>query len=358
MPKKKKRPEPWFRKGDGWWYVQLGGEQIKLARGEENEEQAWVEYHKVMADHGRSPRVDPLVKPTVTRVCNLFLDWSKRHHTPDTYGWYRHFLESFQDHAGKLRVGEPERGEEVLEGRHVTEWIERNPSWRGGKRSAVVAVKRAMNWAYKEGYVKVEPLLNLAKPPVRARDRVLDKGERKRIFESVPEGDPFREFLFALEQTGCRPGEVAKVAGEHVNLKDGTWVFAEHKTASRTAQKRVVILTPAMIDLTRALLERHPEGPIFRNKKGRPWNNNAVRCRFLRLRERLGLGDDVVAYTLRHSFATDALEAGVGIAQVAEILGHKDVKMVMKHYSKLRDRRDHLREQILKATQHGAELPG
>ena len=41
-----------------------------------------------------------------------------------------------------------------------------------------------------------------------------------------------------------------------------------------------------MIELTRKLMEKHPDGPLFRgprNKKG--FSRNGVRCRFRRLRE-------------------------------------------------------------------------
>ena len=68
-----------------------------------------------------------------------------------------------------------------------------------------------------------------------------------------------------------------------------------------------------------------------------------------RLREKLQLGNDLVAYLYRHAVCTDLLESGAGIAQAAEILGHKNTDMVMRHYSKLRDRREHLREQLQRA---------
>src|SRR5207237_729017 len=51
----------------------------------------------------------------------------------------------------------------------------------------------------------------------------------------------------------------------------------------------------------------------------------------------------VVSYTYRHSFVTDALENGVGVAQVAELLGHTSTDMVMHHDQHLREKRDHLR---------------
>jgi integrase len=59
----------------------------------------------------------------------------------------------------------------------------------------------------------------------------------------------------------------------------------------------------------------------------------------------------VIAYTYRHSFATDALEKGVGVAQVAEFLGHTTTETVMRHYQHLSEKREHLRLAALKATE-------
>jgi integrase len=109
-----------------------------------------------------------------------------------------------------------------------------------------------------------------------------------------------------------------------------------------------------MIELTRRLMGRHAEGPLFRNEDGKPWTGNAVRCRFRRVRKKFGLGGDLVAYLYRHAVATDLLEAGTGIAQAAEILGHKGTEMLMRHYQKHRHRRDHLREQVQRATERKA----
>ena len=39
-----------------------------------------------------------------------------------------------------------------------------------------------------------------------------------------------------------------------------------------------------------------------------------------------------------------------GIAQAAELLGHKGTEMIMRHYNKLRERRQHLRDEITRAT--------
>jgi integrase len=187
------------------------------------------------------------------------------------------------------------------------------------------------------------------KPPARARERFLTQEERQKIFANYPEGDCFRDFLFAMEHTGCRPGEVSMVTAEHFEPRTGVWVLEEHKTEGKTGEPRVIILTPAMVELTKRLIEKHPDGPLFPNEDGGPWNRNAIRCRFRRVRKKLNLGGDLVAYLYRHAVATDLLESGTGIAQAAEILGHKGTDMIMRHYQKLRQRRDHLREQVMRA---------
>src|SRR5262249_16998184 len=94
----------------------------------------------------------------------------------------------------------------------------------------------------------------------------------------------------------------------------------------------------AMVELTRTLVEKNPEGPIFRGPRGNtPYSRNAVRIRFRRLRQKLPHLAGVVAYSYRHTYCTDALVNGVGVAQVAEWLGHAGTDMVPSVYSNLSD---------------------
>ena len=54
----------------------------------------------------------------------------------------------------------------------------------------------------------------------------------------------------------------------------------------------------------------------------------------------------MVAYGLRHLFATDGLERGVPIATMAELLGHSSTKMISERYSHLADRHEHLKSAL------------
>jgi integrase len=66
------------------------------------------------------------------------------------------------------------------------------------------------------------------------------------------------------------------------------------------------------------------------------------------LREKLGF--QVCAYTIRHTWATEALERGVDPISLAILMGHKDTTMVAKVYQHLAQNRKHLREQLRRAT--------
>jgi integrase len=70
--------------------------------------------------------------------------------------------------------------------------------------------------------------------------------------------------------TGCRPGEVARVSGEHFDSARGLWIFAKHKTAKKTGRPRIVYLCLDALELTKQLIAKNPVGPIFRNTHGQP----------------------------------------------------------------------------------------
>src|SRR5579875_1348733 len=351
---------PWYRAATNSWYVEINGQQQRLGkhpshlppprkrkRGDPPPmppteiEQA---YHRLMAiDPANLPKASNL---KVCQVCDLFLDFSEKHHIPDTYRGYKDFLQDFCELYGTLLAKD-------LKPLHVTRWLDAHPGWNGSRRNAVVAVKRAFNWADAEGLLQPNPVKSVKKPPQRHRDRILTPEEREEILRTIPD-QHFRDFVFAMQETGARPGEVRKVTAAHVNLDLGVWIFKEHKTAKRTGRPRIIYLTPAMVELTRRLMEKYPEGPLFRGPRSkRGFTRNGVRCRFRTLRQKLPHLAGVISYTMRHSFATQALVNGVGIAHVAELMGHVDTSMVSQHYAHLAGNVQHMREAALKAAGNG-----
>jgi integrase len=332
-------PKPWLRKQTGTWYVQIDGVQHPLGK---DKKEADKKYHRLMAGEGLArPREDSL-----PALIEHFLADAARSVTPKTLTWYREFLEDFAARNPRLKASD-------IAPRHVRAWTaaeHKRPWGQSTRRSAVTILKRLLNWAVENRLLERNPIADLEREAAVRRERVLTDEERARILGWYPEGDPFRDFLVALMESGARPGEVARVEARDVGLADGTWTVS-NKTGRKTGQKRVIYMTAALHELTRRLMERHPEGPLFRNEDGKPWTLQAINCRFRRKRNRKvdALDRDVTAYVYRATWATDALENEVPDAAVAALMGHSGTATLHRHYSKIHEKRKFLREQAEKA---------
>src|SRR5205809_6845322 len=68
---------------------------------------------------GKLPEADTL---RVATVCDLFLDHSQKHHVPDTFRWYKKYLQNFCDPYGTLLVQD-------LKALHVSRWLDAHSGW-------------------------------------------------------------------------------------------------------------------------------------------------------------------------------------------------------------------------------------
>lgn len=128
----------------------------------------------------------------------------------------------------------------------------------------------------------------------------------------------------------------------HIDIERGLVVFPASQ-AKGERYERVIYLTESAKKICQPLLTKNPDGPIFRNTRGRPWNKNAINSRFQRLKKKLS--KRVFAYCIRHSFATQGLVDGVDSVTLSLLMGHADVSTLAKNYAHLSRRQDFLKSQ-------------
>jgi integrase len=335
-------PRPWRRTDKGRaWYAQVDGRQVKLGGPELTKTDAQKALNKILADDRRM-KAGAGALP-VRDIANLFLTRCKRDLAPLTYSVYRFRLKTFVDAWGTMDA-------EAIRPHHVEEWLKARETWGPTMRhGAITAVKRVFNWAHKQGHLRDNALRDVEKPRPSRRERIMTPEQVEAVIAAYAPSNPFRLLLEALRLTGARPGELVKAEARHLDLAAGTLVLPG-KTTRATGRLRTIYLPSGAVEILRDLAERNPDGALFRNRDGRPWTRDAIVCRFARLRKRLGMGPEATAYSLRHGFATGALERGVPIATVAELMGHASTAMISRHYSHLSERREHLREAAERAT--------
>ncbi|MFN0196147.1 MAG: tyrosine-type recombinase/integrase [Planctomycetaceae bacterium] len=323
------QPKPYFRKFDGWWYVQLHlngkRKQYKLVKGLENESDAWQTFHRLMAAP-RPVQLAPVTSETVVALLDVFLGHCIEVRAEATANWYRYFLTSFAKFIGSTLTVED------LRTFHVTDWLKTCPKWSSTtKHDAVQAVRACFRWHWTEGRIAHYPLNGLKAPKKKRREVVVSPQQFADVLDAVKDIH-FRLLLRFLYLTGCRPQEATSLCKKHVQLELSRVVFPPSE-AKGQEYPRVIYLNDEAKQIVAGLLAHRikPDDRIFLNSHNKPWNRNSVRCRFRRLRDKIG---SLCAYHLRHSFATNALQRLDPIT-VSVLMGHSDASTVARTYQHL-----------------------
>jgi integrase len=203
------------------------------------------------------------------------------------------------------------------------------------------------------GYIHIDPLASVSRGQQIPRQLYLEPEQWVELMRLVKPG-PFRDFLILLRATGARPQEVRKVEARHFDRKNECWRFPPEE-AKMGLDERIVHLNDAAgvaLKLTQRQVLEYPEGPIFRNNYGKPWTKNSLRLRFrwLQRRKKNKLSFKVSCYVIRHTYATDALAAGLDIQTVATQMGHRDLRTLSKVYQHLKRKEKFLKEAQVRAT--------
>lgn len=328
----KKFPKPWYRPSRGLWYVTLNGVQHNLGPDKDG---AFAQYRQLLGQPGQVA----VSRHTVASIVDAFLDWSQTHQAKRTYLRYLDYCQSFVARFPDLLVSD-------LKPFHIQEWIDSHMGWGNTtKRNAVVAMKRAFNWAEKQGRIAANPIRHAEKPASDKREAFITKDEHDQVLALVKD-QGFRDLLVLAWETGARPQELFRLEKRHVDLEYSRWLFTKGESKGKR-HSRTVYLTDAALEVTRRVIEKWSEGPILRNADGRPWTAMAVNCRFGRLQKRLG--KKVCLYLWRHGFAHRMLSQQVDSLVVATLMGHVDTTMLSTVYGHLMKNQKLLREAVQKS---------
>jgi integrase len=318
----------------------------KLHRLGIDEEDAERQYRLLLEQHDLAVPVD--ANPTFGEIADQWLEHVRLTQDPERFRLCKGRINEFLAFLGRdLPVRD-------LRPVHVEKWLESKPNLKaeGSKRLYKAMILACLNWAASAKGKEKTRLI--AFNPLRGKLR-LPEGESRggeavwpqEVFDLViANSNPqYGDFLRALAWTGARPSTVRKVEAGHYNAHLKVWDVESLYRGRLTRKKYVrrIWLSPSMVKLVERLNEEWPEGPIFRTPSGRPFPKepNTLIMHKLRLRlerQKTPLPKGISIYGLRHTFATRFLvEHPDKIEYLRELLGHKDLTMILKHYGHLID---------------------
>jgi integrase len=213
-------------------------------------------------------------------------------------------------------------------------------------------LKAALNYVYDEKLVSSNEAWGRRVKPFRdvevARTRYLSIVEAKRLLEACDTG--FRTLVYAALLTGCRYGELCRLQVQDFNRDAGTINVRRSKSGKA---RHVILNDEGIVFFTGITQWRMPNDLMLRNEgriaraaeRSKPGSNQlldkgewrpAEQGRPMREACKAGkIKPAISIHGLRHTWASHAVMAGVPLIVVAKNLGHKDTRMVEKHYGHL-----------------------
>ena len=202
--------------------------------------------------------------------------------------------------------------------------LERRVSWSSFNQAVC-----ALRFLYGTTLGRAEqlPLIPFGKRP-KTLPSVLSPAEVLRLLDAA---EPGRERVLLQVAYGCglRLSELL-----HLQVADiDSARMVIHVRQGKGAKDRLVPLSLRLLEELRAYWRRgRPCTWLFPGQKpGRPINASHIQRRLGHLVKQLGLSKHCSMHTLRHSYATHLLEAGVDVLTLKALLGHTSLQTTARY---------------------------
>lgn len=200
----------------------------------------------------------------------------------------------------------------------------------------VIALRSFLKWLIRNDFAVMAPD-KIDLPKIEERQVKFLSGEQVDRMLNAPSQDSIqgkrdKAILEVLFSTGLRVSELTKLDRDKVNLDT-----KEFGIIGKGGKARVVFLSGRATDwLVKYLNERNDHfKPLFIHHKGQMnpttpdekmrLTPRSVQRMIKKYSHKMKMPMEVTPHVMRHSFATDLLNAGADIRSVQEMLGHKNI---------------------------------
>ncbi len=211
----------------------------------------------------------------------------------------------------------------------------------------ITVIRGSFKYASLMGMVNENPACNLIRPKIREREvSCFTITEQKKIEAAALNYGTCKWFGIVLcLYTGLRIGELLALEWDDIDFKnytvtvsktcfdgkDSTGKFTRITDSPKTHTSRRIIPIPKQLCARLYAFKRGSSSKCIISSNGKPICVRAYQRSFEALLRRLNIRHKGF-HSLRHTFATRAIECGMDVKTLSEILGHKNPSVTLKRY--------------------------
>ena len=291
----------------------------------------------------------------IESLIEKFLEYNRTNHRASTTKRYKAVTDHFRRFLTEKRkdiLMISQLSPEVIEGYKTfrrDEWVNpngknvRTDNSRKGARARTVnieleGIKTMLNLAIKWDYLKDNPMKHVK--PLKVDDkkplRFLTPEECERFLEACPK--ELYPVYFTFMSTGMRKAELEHLLWGDIDFRNRLVLIRRKPDwQPKTGEREIPISDELLI-----VLEKHKRKVKKSGKKDYVFevidggkSHNMLRTELIKIAKVAGLEDMTKVHTLRHTFASHLVMAGVDLPTVQKLMGHSDIEttMIYSHLS-------------------------
>jgi len=191
-------------------------------------------------------------------------------------------------------------------------------------------LRASFNKAISWNYITENPLSNFKLPKIpKSLPAFINLDELNLIVQNTKSGD-LKDIFLTGYHSGMRLSEIINIKWSAINLSERTIIVQNSKTFTTKSKKERMI--PINDTLATVLNNRIPkvlninlDEYVFCKYPGVPYLKDYISKNFKKVIRKLGMSEMIHFHTLRHSAASNMVQAGVSLYVVKEILGNEDL---------------------------------
>jgi site-specific recombinase XerD len=268
--------------------------------------------------------ITPNKKVTLNEFITQFLEYSMSHKAPKTFKRDRLALKNFSRFVGA-------RDLDGIDHKLIDDYL--NARVRLVSKATVnielrhlkASFTKAVHWGHIEEnpFRAVKPFLLPQRAPI-----YFTKEQLSELLRHM--GQPWlRDVVIFLVNTGVRVGELVNLEWKDVDFAKRTFRISQKQNfVTKSRRERIIPMNSEVFDVLKNLKrkENRKGSYVFESPHAEKRCSLRISKSFKRCVREAGLGEQYTLHTLRHTFASYLVQAGVSLYIVSKLLGHSNIK--------------------------------